>query len=49
VVPPSAPQQPKVADDKKKQLMEHLAQLSPEQIAQLPEEVRRQVLDIMRS
>lgn len=49
VVPPSAPQQPKVADDKKKQLMEQLAQLSPEQIAQLPEEVRRQVLDIMRS
>ena len=39
----------KVTDDKKKQLMEQLTQLTPEQIAQLPEEVRRQVLDIMRS
>ncbi len=48
--PPAAPPAAaKVADDKKKQLMEQLAQLSPEQIAQLPEEVRKQVLEIMRS
>jgi cleavage stimulation factor subunit 2 len=47
--PTAAAPAAKVTDDKKKQLMEQLTQLTPEQIAQLPEEVRRQVLDIMRS
>ncbi len=37
----------KLSDEQKKQLVEQLAQLTPEQVAALPEEIKRQVLDIM--
>lgn len=52
-VPAPAPTQPpvpvKLTEDQKKALIDQLSQLSPEQVAALPEEVKRQVLDIMSS
>ena len=36
-------------EDQKKVLLDQLAQLTPEQIAQLPEEVKKQVLEIVRN
>jgi hypothetical protein len=49
VPPPATSGPPKLSEEQKKILLDQLSQLSPEQIAQLPEEVRQQVLDIMRS
>jgi cleavage stimulation factor subunit 2 len=49
VPPPTTSGPPKLSEEQKKILLDQLSQLSPEQIAQLPEEVRQQVLDIMRS
>ena len=52
--PPVAPAVPtataapvKLTEEQKKQLIEQLSQLSPEQVAALPEEVKKQVLEIM--
>lgn len=47
--PPTATQPPKLSDEQKKLLIDQLSQLTPEQVAALPEEVKRQVLDIMSS
>ena len=51
IAPPSVARAPttQLSEDQKRLLMEQLTQLTPEQVAQLPEEVKRQVLEIMSS
>ena len=44
---PTAPSAPKLSEEQRKLLIDQLSQLTPEQVAALPEEVKRQVLDIM--
>lgn len=39
----------KLSEEQKRLLIDQLSQLTPEQVAQLPEEVKRQVLEIMSS
>lgn len=46
-VPGQAPPPLKLTEEQKKQLVDQLSQLTPEQVAALPEEIKRQVLDIM--
>lgn len=47
--PSQPPTAPKLSDEQKRLLVDQLSQLTPEQVAALPEEVKRQVLDIMSS
>lgn len=53
VAPPAVPRTggtgQVLSEDQKRLLMDQLTQLTPEQVAQLPEEVKRQVLEIMSS
>lgn len=46
-LPTATPAPVKLSEEQKKQLIEQLSQLSPEQVAALPEEVKKQVLEIM--
>ncbi len=47
--PPIKPASSNLSAEQKKALIEQLSQLTPEQVAQLPEEVKRQVLEIVSS
>ena len=47
--PPAPASSVRLSDEQKRLLVEQLSQLTPEQVAQLPEEVKRQVLEIMSS